>query len=153
MADRFSIVFLFPYNFLAFWQYKTNNKRIEYEFLLLLFKNKQNTNIFYFFYLYEWLFPTCILIFIYKSAPHPIPRSIQENKLKFRVGYVVINVLLFYIVYTRPNSYMWNEGVLNHEAFASLLVCMIITAMMFFIVQGSDPGYLTRGTVMTSTSK
>ena len=61
-----------------------------------------------------------------------------------RVGYLIANGVMLALVYTTQNTSLWRQdGTVNGEHLATQMLFILFSWIAYFLVQGSDPGYLS----------
>ena len=61
-----------------------------------------------------------------------------------RVGYLIANGVMLALVYTTQNTSLWRQdGTVNGEHLATQILFILFSWIAYFLVQGSDPGYLS----------
>ena len=61
-----------------------------------------------------------------------------------RLGYFIANGVMLTLVYTTSNTSLWRkDGTVNGEHLFTQILFIIFSWVAYFLVQGSDPGYLS----------
>ena len=71
---------------------------------------------------------------------------LQGNRRHWRarVGYLIANGVMLALVYTTQNTSLWRQdGTVNGEHLATQILFILFSWVAYFLVQGSDPGYLS----------
>lgn len=69
---------------------------------------------------------------------------ICKKSVRYRFGYGVTVAIVLWLVCTVPHTTLWNpDGSANGGAFFSFMFVIAVMLMCYWVVQNSDPGYLT----------
>ncbi|GMI15222.1 hypothetical protein TrVE_jg236 [Triparma verrucosa] len=89
------------------------------------------------------------------TSSTPFPTAVTSARLQTYGFYIISTLVAVLLTLSTPNTRLWNGGsskddaltqnkdTLNGEALAEVLVSTALAAVAYYMVQGSDPGYIT----------
>ncbi|GMH80274.1 hypothetical protein TL16_g08481 [Triparma laevis f. inornata] len=96
----------------------------------------------------------------------PYPLAITSARLQTYSFYILSTLIALLLTLSTPNTRLWNGGsknpddamkqngeTLNPEALAEVIVSTVVAFVAYYMVQGSDPGYISEEHVSDISSR
>lgn len=77
------------------------------------------------------------------KAMSKLPRAVRNQTMCVKLVFMCLYGLLLWLVYSLPSPMLWTQsGAVEPEYLSLLLFASLASLISFFVVQGSNPGYI-----------
>ncbi|CAN0354656.1 unnamed protein product, partial [Discosporangium mesarthrocarpum] len=75
------------------------------------------------------------------------PLHMKRRRIWHRLGYVGVNIVILTLIFAVRGTMLWDSTgtTLDRDVLLILILALVFEFAGFFSIQGSDPGYLSKG--------